>query len=131
MEAKRLMAARGTFQTADFWGNTVTLSESTWTHILRGHPDMSGHSEAIEKAVKEPTIVSESTTDSEALIFDGYNMMRPSSRIVRVVVRYECRDNVKSGSTNGLVATAYGPLTASTGNVGTIIYFSGAARRTS
>ena len=117
-------------KTSDHWGNSVVLGHDQWAHIRRFHPEMANRLKEICETVASPNLISESTIDPEALIFDGYNRWGSSSRIIRVVVRYADRGKAESGSAFGSIGTAYGPLTADTGNVGRVVYFAGLRRRT-
>ena len=116
------------FKTSDYWGNGVSLPHGTWDHVLRSHPEMRDKLDLIGEVVTNPHLISESSIQKNTLIFDGYNRVPQSSRIMRVVVRYEDRTAVESGSTNGNITTAYGPLTADTGKLGKVIYFAGLQR---
>jgi hypothetical protein len=118
------------FKAADRWGNVVVLYDREWQHIRKFHPEMAKRLDDIPQAFTAPTLVSESTVDPNVLIFDRYNDSGPSSRIIRIVVRYENRVMIETGKTIGTVTTAYGPTTADTGNVGKVIYFAGIARHT-
>ena len=116
------------FKVSDRWGNSVLLYEREWQHIRKFHPETAKRQGNISQALIAPTLVSESTIDPDSLIFDRYNDPGQSSRILRVVVRYENKVLIEAGKTIGSVETAYGPTTADTGNVGKVIYFSGTGR---
>ncbi len=118
------------FKERDKWGNPVLLYEREWQHIRKFHPEMLKVLGALPAVLVDPSLVSESTIEPNTLIFDSYNILGGSDRILRVVVRYEKRELIEEGKTLGSVATAYGPTTAATGNVGKVIYFSGIRRST-
>jgi hypothetical protein len=48
------------FVIADYFGDTVECSESQWNeHVIRGHPEMSGHEAEVIAAIQTPLSIFE------------------------------------------------------------------------
>ena len=110
--------------TSDPFGNTVSLTNVTWRHIVEAHVDMTGHLRAIRSTVENPAIIYESTADEAALIFHGIGLLLPRPNIVRVVIRYDSMVDIRVGETEGYVVTAFAPspTTQFSGQIGPEFY---------
>jgi hypothetical protein len=45
------------FSVLDRDGETVTMSEKSWQHVVRGHPEMAGHEEIVKRTISDPDYV--------------------------------------------------------------------------
>jgi hypothetical protein len=96
------------FSTSDFYGNTVTLYQTTWDgHIATEHAEMAGLEEFVEAAVVDPVEINPSTRFPDSLAF-RFEINRPAISIneIRVLVWYDSLDFL-TGGTNGTVTTTY------------------------
>lgn len=116
------------FLTKDLYGNTVSLTKRTWEdHILVGHADMFGKESLVQCAIEAPTAIYESPRGTNRFLFDKYDVVPNSDRLVRAVVAYEAAD-IEEGSTTGIIVTTWMPRKATAGPVGKLRYFSGIRR---
>jgi hypothetical protein len=111
------------FLTKDPFGNPVSLSHSTWAHVIL-HKDMIGLERKVKLAVENPSRIYESRSHEDRLIFHAENLLAPRFNVVRVIVAYVDISGVTGGSTSGEVITAFTPLPTNefSGNIGPMIY---------
>lgn len=111
------------FTTSDPFGNTVSLSEGTWTHITI-HKEMVQYKRAVQLTVENPSVIYISTDDENSLVFHGERLILPSPNIIRVVIEYENMVDIRSGGTEGIVLTSYpvSPVTQYSGRIGSLFY---------
>lgn len=72
--------------TIDLDGTPVELTAERWNHILRGHPDLAPHRDAILAAISAPTIRRPGREPNE---WWHYLEGAGPSRWLKVVVAYE------------------------------------------
>lgn len=96
------------FQTTDYFGNLVDLSEKTW-HIIDpvdGHPQMFGYEDLVKRVLRDPLEVRLSKTFDTGAVFVSDPNVGPSPEGIRVVVGYP-NLTFQKGASHGIVKTAY------------------------
>jgi hypothetical protein len=95
------------FSTNDFYGNLVTLAQTSWDeHILVEHPELAGYEDLIKSTLKNPSEVRLSTQSDTALAFISEPGTGPRPEGIRTLVDYADMFYEK-GSSSGMVVTAY------------------------
>ena len=95
------------FNTTDFFGNLVSLSEQTWNvHIITEHTEMFGCEALVEKTVKDPFEVRLSTAYDTGVAFISAPGVGSHAEGIRVIVAY-ADTNYEKGASTGKVTTAY------------------------
>ena len=93
--------------TADFFGNSVSLSSTTWdAHILDEHPQMAGYLTLVEQTLLDPDEINPSTICPFSAAFTSPPNVGPSAEGIRVLVQYD-RTGYEVGSATGRIRTAY------------------------
>ena len=84
----------------------MILGRAVWeNHIIIQHPEVTYFLEEIEKTVRDPNVVMESSIDPQSKLFHARGLLTGKYRdcYVRVVIRYE--------GDVGFIRTAYFPAT--------------------
>jgi len=114
--AETRTTAKIVFATSDMHGNPVHMSEKTWGHIEKRHPEMAGFQEAVKDAVNDPDGSRDSTLSASCQFYEAFGT-GPTSTGVRVLVGYD-DISYEAGTTRGWVVTAYPPDPLIPSNVG-------------
>ena len=89
--------------TTDNHGNEVICTAKAWSHVLDGHPEMSGMERHVIQALQTPDRIKPSTINPAAF---GFEFTTEMSIDVRVVAAYDEPHLRIQGQTIGKVSTA-------------------------
>ena len=122
------LPAQPVYSGPDRYVNSVVLHQSTWDFICVKHPEMRGREKNVIDVIQQPDLISEGDRGGR-YVLDGYGRIENRSNIVRVILDLNGAE-IHLGGGSAEVVTAYAPKTANTGNLGSVIYFSGFEWRT-
>jgi len=75
-------------------GRTITLHDRTWHgHIIKGHPEMTGHRDLAEAAITSPEAILHSRGDTNCRLYMGVG---PRNTVKLVVVADIVQGHVKT-----------------------------------